>query len=101
MTITIQKGGVIVLPSEIKNKPGFKAGKRFDVVFSAGILNIVPEVPNTDDEYTPKQRKIIDAHLAEAEKDIKRGRVYGPYNNAKEMMKDFYRRHPKPRANKK
>ncbi len=101
MTITIQKGGVIVLPPKIKNKPSFKAGKRFDVVFSGGILNIVPELPNADDEYTPRQRRIIDAHLAEAEEDIKMGRVYGPYNNAKEMMKDFYRRHPKTRVGKK
>ena len=39
----------------------------------------------TDDEYTPRQRRAIDARLAKADRDIRAGRVYGPFNTAEEM----------------
>ncbi len=41
---------------------------------------------NADDEYTPGQRRVIDARLAESEDDLKRGRTYGPFNTAQEMI---------------
>lgn len=42
--------------------------------------------PNADDEYTPSQRRIIDARLDESEEDLKRGRTAGPFNSAGEMI---------------
>ena len=42
-------------------------------------------IPSADDEYTPEQRRIIDARLAKAGEDVKHGRVYGPFNTAEEM----------------
>jgi hypothetical protein len=41
---------------------------------------------NADDEYTPAQRRAIDARLAESEEDLKNGLVYGPFKNAEEMI---------------
>jgi hypothetical protein len=41
------------------------------------------------DEYTPAQRRIIDARLAESEADYKTGRSYGPFNTADEMITDM------------
>lgn len=52
---------------------------------SGGIINIIPKLPSADDEYTPAQRRVIDARLAEADDDIKHGRVYGPFHTAEEM----------------
>ncbi len=49
---------------------------------SGGIINIIPEPPPADDEYTPERRKIIDAELAEARK----GPYYGPFDTAEEMI---------------
>ena len=43
--------------------------------------------PNADDEYTPEQRRVIDARLGEADEDIRQGRVYGPF----ETMEGFER----------
>jgi len=37
--------------------------------------------PNADDEYTPEQRRIINARLDEAEK----GPFHGPFKNAAEV----------------
>ena len=42
--------------------------------------------PNADDEYTPAQRRVIDARLAESEDDVKKGRTSGPFNSAAEMI---------------
>ena len=38
--------------------------------------------PNADDEYTPEQRRSIDAQLDEAEKSP----AHGPFNNAAEAI---------------
>ena len=52
--------------------------------------------PVEDDEYTPEQRKFIDARLAEADEDVKAGRVYGPFS-VEEATK-FLRKELKARA---
>jgi len=49
------------------------------------VITIVPKLPTADDEYTPQQRRSIDARLAKADEDIKHGRVYGPFSTADEM----------------
>jgi hypothetical protein len=41
-----------------------------------------------DDEYTPEQRRLIDARLALSKDDFKNGRTYGPFETASEMI-DF------------
>ncbi len=43
-------------------------------------------LPNADDQYTPAQRRIINAQLVEAEEDIRAGRIVGPFNAATEMI---------------
>lgn len=42
--------------------------------------------PTADDDYTPAQRRIIDARLAQADKDIEEGRTYGPFDTAEAMI---------------
>jgi hypothetical protein len=49
---------------------------------SGGIINIIPKLPTADDEYTPAQRRAIDARLAEARK----GPYYGPFKTAGEAI---------------
>ena len=44
------------------------------------------QFPTADDEYTPGQRRTIDARLADSEKELKQGRGYGPFNTANEMI---------------
>ncbi len=55
--------------------PSSKAGDRLEFKVSGGIISILPKLPSADDdEYTPEQRHLIDAELAEASK----GPYYGP-----------------------
>jgi hypothetical protein len=42
-------------------------------------------------------KQIIDARLSEAEEDIKAGRVYGPFESAKELIRDLQKRSAKRR----
>lgn len=44
------------------------------------------KLPNADDEYTPAQRRVIDARLAESEADLKADRIAGPFKSAAEMI---------------
>jgi hypothetical protein len=45
----------------------------------------LPQLPSADGEYTPEQRRGIDAQLDEAEK----GPIRGPFNTAEEMIADM------------
>jgi hypothetical protein len=44
------------------------------------------------DEYTLTQRRVIDARLAEALEDVKKGRVYGPLDTVDEMLASLKRK---------
>jgi hypothetical protein len=49
----------------------------------------------------PAQRKLIDARLAKAEKEIKQGRTYGPFDTAEAMIRSMKEELKKRAANKK
>ncbi len=49
------------------------------------------QFPNADDEYTPAQRKIIDARLAKSDADIKAGRVSRTFETAEEFLVDLHK----------
>ena len=49
---------------------------------SGGVINIVPELPVADDEYTPSERRAIDARLRQARK----GPYHGPFDSVDEML---------------
>jgi hypothetical protein len=42
--------------------------------------------PTADNEYTPTQRRAIDALLAKSETDLKKGRTHGPFETADEAI---------------
>ncbi len=52
---------------------------RGKIVITPKVMIDRSEFPNADDEYTPAQRRIIDARLDRADADIKAGRVHGPF----------------------
>jgi AbrB family looped-hinge helix DNA binding protein len=82
MTTIVKKKSPIVIPESLRRRAGIKPGDRLEFKLSGGIINIIPKLPSADDEYTPAQRRIIDAQLAEARK----GPYYGPFNTADEMI---------------
>ncbi len=67
-----------MVPKSVRRRAGIKPGDRLEFKVSVGIINIIPKLPSADDEYTPEQRRVIDAQLAEAAK----GPYYGPFDTA-------------------
>ena len=89
MTFTVKtKPGT--LPDEVRQQAGIKIGDVLEFKVSGGVVTVLPKLPTADDEYTPEQRRIVDAQLAEGLADIKAGRVYGPFDTHEEMMKSLY-----------
>ena len=75
---------------------------------SSGKIVLTPKLvidrsrfPTADEEYTPAQRRIIDARLAKSDEDIKHDRTYGPFNTAEEMAASIEANIRKLRAAKK
>ncbi|MGI8741280.1 MAG: hypothetical protein ACR2NN_01680 [Bryobacteraceae bacterium] len=58
------------------------------------------QFPNAYDEYTPAQRRIIDAGLAKSDADIKAGRVSRTFDTAEEFIADLHKASAKLSARK-
>ena len=77
-------------------RAGIKTGDRLEFHLSGGIINIIPKLPSADEEYTPAQRRAIDAQLKEAAKDP----YYGPFDTADAAIKFLHQQIRKRRAGK-
>ena len=91
--VKVQHKGQVTIPTHLRNKAGIAAGDTVEASFQQGRIVLTPKLvidrskfPNARDEYTPEQRKIIDARLAESEEDLKKGRGFGPFDTAEEMI---------------
>jgi len=84
MTVAVKNDNKapLVVPHTVRRKARFKSGQELEFRASGGVITIVPKLPTADDEYTPEQRRVIDARLREAEK----GPFYGPFNTVDEMI---------------
>jgi AbrB family looped-hinge helix DNA binding protein len=107
-TAKIQHRGQVTIPTRLRNQAGLSKGDVVEFSIQRGKIVITPKMaidrsqfPNADDEYTPAQRKIIDARLAEGLADIKAGRTFGPFNSADEMIAHMKTRLKKSAAAKK
>lgn len=92
-TTRIQHKGQVTIPTRLRAQAGLSKGDVVEFTFHRGKIVITPKLvidrssfPNADDEYTPEQRRYIDARLAEADEDIKHGRTHGPFNSAAETI---------------
>ena len=72
----------------VRRKAGLSEGDLVNFAFSDGKIVITPRVaidrsafPTADGEYTPAERRVIDAGIADGEK----GPFYGPFKNGDEI----------------
>jgi AbrB family looped-hinge helix DNA binding protein len=94
----IQNKGQVTIPTAVRRQAGLSKGDLVNFAFQRGKIVITPrtvidrsQFRTADDEYTPEQRRIIDARLAKAEADIRAGRVHGPFKSAGEAIKFLHR----------
>ena len=87
MTATVKNRIGLIVPPSIQHKAGLRTGDVVEFKVSGGVITILPKLPSADDEYTPQQRRSIDAQLDEAEK----GPFHGPFNTADEAIKFLHK----------
>ena len=92
MTVAVKNNNKepLVVPPAVRRKARFKSGQELEFRVSGGMITIVPKLPRASDEYTPEQRRIIDAQLAEGLADIEAGRVRGPFSTHGEFIASLH-----------
>lgn len=81
----------LVVPPSVRRRAGFKSGQELEFKVSGGVITIVPKLLSADDEYTPEQRRIIDARLDKADEDIKSRHVHGPFADHKDFITSLHK----------
>jgi AbrB family looped-hinge helix DNA binding protein len=106
--VKIHRKGQMTLPTKLRSLAGISEGDLVEAAFQRGKIVLTPKLvidrsrfPTADEEYTPAQRRIIDARLAKSDEDIKHDRTYGPFNTAEEMAASIEANIRKLRAAKK
>ena len=96
--VKVQHKGQVTIPSSLRKQAGIAEGDIVEASFQRGQIILTPKVvvdrsalPNADGEYTPAQRRVINARLAKADKEIKSGRTFGPFDNADDMIASIER----------
>jgi AbrB family looped-hinge helix DNA binding protein len=90
--VKIHRKGQMTLPIKLRSLAGISEGDLVEAAFQRGKIVITPKLvidrskfPAAADEYTPSERRIVDARLAKSDQDIEHDRVYGPFDTAEEM----------------
>jgi AbrB family looped-hinge helix DNA binding protein len=91
--VKVQNKGQVTIPSQLRQQAGIAEGDIIEATFQRGHIVLTPKVvvdrsafPNADEEYTPAQRRSVNARLAKADKQIKSGRTFGPFDSADDMI---------------
>ena len=89
--VKIHRKGQMTLPTRLRTLAGIAEGDFVEAAFLRGKIVITlkgtvdrAKFSSADNDYSPEQRRIIDARLAEGLADVKAGRVHGPFASAKE-----------------
>ena len=86
--VRVQHKGQMTIPSRVRSAVGLSDGDPVEVKAVGGRIVITPQLVidrskfrTADEEYTPEQRRVINARLANAEK----GPFYGPFKSGAEI----------------
>ncbi len=90
MTVAVKNKSPVVVPRDALRRAGFKHGQDLEVKVSGGVITILPKLPTADDEYSPAERRVINARLRPALEEVKRGHTTGPFA-ADEMIASLKR----------
>jgi AbrB family looped-hinge helix DNA binding protein len=100
--VKIHRKGQMTLPSRLRAAIGIAEGDLVEASIKRGTIVITPKLvidrskfPTADDEYTPAQRRAIDARLAKSDEDIKHGRMHGPFDTHEEFLAALHKQAPK------
>ena len=83
--VRVQRKGQVTIPTRLRAQVGLVDGDLVEARAHRGKIVLTPKSV-VDREYTPAQRRAIDARLAEGLADIEAGRTFGPFNSSDEMI---------------
>lgn len=86
LTVIVRSNTPTAAPPSVRRRAGIKSGDRLDFKVSGRVITILPNLPESDDKYTPAQRKAIDRGIAESEREYAQGKSYGPFGTAAEAL---------------
>ena len=86
--VSVKNKFQIVIPAKVRKQAGIKVGDLLEAKVERGKLTFVPKA-------------IVDRGIAESLEDYKKGRVYGPFDTAEEMIASLHRNAKKLRRRKK
>ena len=75
MTIVVNEKTRQLFPPSVRRQARLRTGDKLEIKVSGGVITLLPKLPTAEDDYTPEQRRTINAQLNEAEK----GPTYGPF----------------------
>ena len=88
--VKVHRKGQVTIPSRLRVQLGLVDGDFVEARAHRGRIILTPRLL-VDREYSPSQRRVIDARLAKAEADIKAGRVSKAYSSHEEFTTDLHR----------
>ncbi len=91
MTVTVKNRTPLVVPLAIRRRAGFKGGEPLEFKASGGVVTIRPKLPVANNDYTPAQRRVIDARLKKALAEVKDGQTAGPFDSVDEAIASIRR----------
>jgi AbrB family looped-hinge helix DNA binding protein len=74
----------VTLPASVRRKAGLTVGDLLEASVQGKKITLTP-------------KSVVDRELALALEDVKKGRVYGPFSSAKELIRSLHRKAKRPR----
>ena len=98
--VRIHRKGQMTLPSRLRSAIGIDEGDLVEASVQRGKIVLTPKTvinrskfPAADDEYTPAQRRVVNAAVAAGLADFKAGRFRGPSSSVGEVVASIEKGH--------
>ncbi len=85
--VTVKNKYQVVIPMRVREEAGIEIGDLLEARVEKGKVTLTP-------------KSVIDRRIDEALEDIRKGRVYGPFKNDKEMIASLHANMKRLRAKK-
>jgi len=91
-TVRLRRAGQVTIPDEVRKTLGWEEGDYLDIALKEKVVvlkkaEIVPETKESDESWFLNEEWQKRHH--KALKDIEEGRVYGPFENAEDLLKSL------------
>lgn len=99
--VKVQRKGQVTIPTRLRVQLGLVDGDLVEAKAEKGKIVLTPKLivdRRAEDEYTPAQRRALDARLTESLEQAKKGETYGPFATHEEMISFLHRQVKKART---